>query len=253
MIPADRTKSRFDKMVAWGAVGVYFAGAILLLSPYQYLRAILAMALLFGTLVVIARILEEDPMTGMGVLVVAIISGAILLVPEFPAMGGHSRNGLITGAFGPEAAVLLWAAYRWNGDQATRGDPTPLGTCLLWGAGMAVFLSLVASIPIGLAVLGKVEGWKAMLMVYPGYFLGFMAAALVYWSLQSISHHSTGRYLIGVLCGICIYGAVGPIVELFDREAITAGESVVAAVVCGFLVGPAVALGWDNMEPHSSS
>lgn len=236
-----------DKSIAWLAMGAYFVGVFLYLSPYQYLRAGLGAALLFGALIFVARLLDDRPIHGMEVLGVAFVTGAMLLFPEFPAEGGHSPAGLITGAFGTEAAVLLWAVYRWPEDQAAEEEKTSLSECLFWGAGMALFLSIIASIPILLAAASEVEGWTSMLLVYPGYFAGFLAAGLVYWLLQSISHYATGRYLVGVLCGSCVYGAVGPLLDMFDPGGMNTKDVIVAVVACGFLVGPAVALGWDNM------
>jgi MFS family permease len=65
----------------------------------------------------------------------------------------------------------------------------------------------------------------------------------VYWSLQGFARLAAGRYLIGVLGGFCLYGAVAPIVMIFNNEPMDIRMMSAVAAVCGFLVGPPVALG----------
>jgi hypothetical protein len=49
--------------------------------------------------------------------------------------------------------------------------------------------------------------------------------------------------LLGVLGGICVYGAVSPSVGLVRDEPQTLGEIAAIALMCGVLAGPPAALG----------
>ncbi len=48
---------------------------------------------------------------------------------------------------------------------------------------------------------------------------------------------------LGVLGGICVYGAVVPAVVLTRGEPQSLAEMAVIALICGILVGPPAALG----------
>lgn len=69
--------------------------------------------------------------------------------------------------------------------------------------------------------------------MYPAYFIGLLFAATLYWLLQRISHLATGHYLIGFLGGICVYGAVAPVVELIENEPMSPGMMFVIALIAG--------------------
>ena len=79
-----------------------------------------------------------------------------------------------------------------------------------------------------------------ILWVYPAHFVGLLAASTCYWFLQGISHLFTGRYLIGFVGGVCLYGAMAPAVAVLEEELMSRGVMVAMALSAG-LGGPAVA------------
>jgi hypothetical protein len=115
---------------------------------------------------------------------------------------------------------------------------------------MAAGISGVAAIPVFLLLLiGGKSSW-AILLVFPAYFAGFLSAAIIYWALQRIETLAVGRYLLGVLGGVCLYGAIGPASDLFDHKPFDLHETLVFALIAGSLVGPPLALGWYD-EPKA--
>jgi hypothetical protein len=106
----------------------------------------------------------------------------------------------------------------------------------------ATGISLVATIPIVFRLLSSDSLGFGLLWVYVGYYVGLMAAATLYWLLQGIAHLATGRYLIGVLGGTCLYLAVSPVFAMSKGEPFLSAKMLVVAAIAGGLVGPAVAL-----------
>jgi MFS family permease len=92
--------------------------------------------------------------------------------------------------------------------------------------------------------VGKAERAR-ILLFYPGYFVGVLAAATVYWLLQRIAHLAVGRHLIGMLGGACVYVATAPVGlvsgEPFDLAAFGAGGAIV-----GGIIGPAISFALAN-------
>jgi hypothetical protein len=237
-----------DLRIAVGGIIAYFALTLLLLPASEYLRALGGAALVFGTIVVAARALGRGQVPGLSVLGVAFAAGAILVMPTLPAMGGTVMRAIPLGFFGMQVAALLWAALRWRPRRPSR-QRTPLGTALKVGALAAVGLSLVATVPIGIGLLSGKAGGPAITLVYVGYFAGLLGAATIYWLLQAAAHLATGRYLIGALGGICLYGAVAPVVSIMDGKSMSPGEMLLIAAIAGGLVGPAVALQLEDDAP----
>jgi hypothetical protein len=175
-------------------------------------------------------------------MVVSFVASAVLVMPNFPAMGGSHPLAPPLGFLGAQVITLLWVALRWPPWRRS-STRTSLGEAVLFGAIAAVLLSVVASIPIAIALVVEPEEVGAILWVYPAYLAGALAASLLYWLLQGVAHRPTGLYLIGVLGGACVYGAIAPVVSLVDGEPLVLSELLEIATVCGVFVGPPVAFG----------
>lgn len=192
----------------------------------------------FVSVVGIARAVGRGKIYGLIVIAVAIVSGLVLVGSAFAAP--HAA-AVPLAVLGVQAAVLLWAAQRWP-PRAPVKRRTPLREVWMAGVFAGAGLSAIATIPILIGFLA--DGWGAapILLVYPGYFAGTLSAATVYWLLQRVAHLAVGRYLIGVLGGFCVYGAMAPIVLLLKGEPVDLGMMLFLSSVPGSLVGPAVAL-----------
>jgi hypothetical protein len=197
--------------------------------------------LTFAAVILVSSFVKRGWLPGMSVLAVGFIAFAILVMPTLPAMGGRVLRAIPIGFIGVQAAILLWAVLQWPYTLPARSHVS-LVTALQYGLFMAGGISLVATLPIVLTLFFNTRAPKAILVVYPAYFVGFLAAAVVYWSLQRIAYLAVGRYLIGVLGGTCVYGAVAPVVFLSRTEPIAFPVLIAIAAIAGGFVGPALAL-----------
>lgn len=237
-----RESEATDHVIAGVAVAVYFGLVIRFLPLSDYVRALGSGLVIFSLIFLVAWKFGSRIQSGFSVMAVAFVAAAALWMPTFPAMGGTSDVAVPIGFVGVQAAVLLWAAFWWQGP---REEPSyiSLRYALRFGFLVAVGISGVAAIPVLLLLLspGDSTSW-AILLVFPAYFAGFLAAAILFWALQRIDNLAVGRYLIGVLGGICVYGAMGPVSDIFDHRAVDLHENLMFALIAGGFVGPPLAL-----------
>jgi drug/metabolite transporter (DMT)-like permease len=236
-----------DRVAAETAVILYFGLAALLLPRSEYLHSLGGGILTFGAIILASWFVKRGWLPGLSVLAVGFISFAVLVMPTLPAMGGRVLRAIPIGFVGVQAAILLWAVLQWPYTLAPRSHVS-FGTVLQYGLFMATGISLVATLPILLTFFSDAASPKTILLAYPGYFAGFLAAAIVYWSLQSVAHLAVGRYLIGALGGTCVYGAIAPVVFLFRNEPIEFPLLIAIAAITGGFIGPALAL--DSKDQH---
>ena len=229
--------SPLDTRIACVAIAAYFAAAAVLLPLEEHLRAIVGGVLVYGSIAAAGAWLGRGPIPGATVIIVAFASAVVLAFPTFPAMGGQHRIAVPVGFLGVQVATFLWLALRWDAP-ATRRRRHSFREVLSFAFFGAVGISVLATIPIVLAVVAGGSDGLPILWTYFGYFAGFLAAGVVYWALQRIAHLAAGRYLIGVLGGICVYGAVAPVVAVLEEDPMSFGMMV---AIAGGLVGPAVA------------
>ena len=235
----QRENAFIDHMVAAAAMIVYFALVVLFLPSSEYGRALGTGVVTFAVVFFVARKFGSRIRSGFSVMAVGFGATAVLWMPTFPAMGGGSDRAATIGFFGVQAAVLLWAALWWQGPGEEQSHIS-LRSALRFGFLVALGISGIAAIPILLILLSG-DSW-ALFLVFPAYFVGFLSAAILFWALQGIDNLAVGRYLIGVLGGICVYGAMGPAVAIFDHRAFDLRENFILALVAGGFVGPALAL-----------
>jgi hypothetical protein len=236
-----RESESTDHFVAAAAVAIYFALVVLFLPSSEYTRALSSGLVIFSIIFFVAWRFGGRIQSGFSVMAVALVATAALWMPTFPAMGGGSDRAVPIGFVGVQAAVLLWAAFWWPGPRQESSHIT-FRYALRFGFLVAVGISGVAAIPVFLTFLtGDGSSW-AVLLVFPAYFAGFLSAAVLFWALQRIDNLAVGRYLIGVLGGICVYGAMGPAVAIFDHKAFDLHENFIVALIAGGFVGPALAL-----------
>jgi len=120
---------------------------------------------------------------------------------------------------------------------------------VLAGLGMAIGLSLLATIIVTLAVFfssGASDGAFGFLgLVVAAYVTGGIVAGLLVGSLRPLSRWPLGTMLLGILGGIIVYGAMAPVVSYMGirdgRGAMTFMEQLGIAVACGVMVGPPTA------------
>ena len=236
-----------DRAVAAGAIALYGLAAVLVLPASEWARMLGLGAVVLAGVAAVARAMGDRRTPAGSILAVSFVGIAVLAAPGFPALGGRHLAAVPVGFLGSQAAALLWVSLRWS--PVPRGPRTPLRSALAFGAFAAAALSAVATIPIVFAFFADRRAGSTLLLAYPGYFAGFLAAGLAYWLLQGIAHRPVGRYLIGVLGGLCVYGAVAPVVYLLDDDPIGVGEMVALALVLGCLVGPPVALDPGERSP----
>lgn len=230
-----------DTRAAIGAVALYILLVLFLLPVAEYGRALGGAALVFGGVTAIAVHFGRGPLPGMSVFAVAVVATAVLAMPTFPAMGGTVPAAVPLGFLGVQAAVLLWAALRWTPRQPS-ANPTRLRNAWGVGAVIAAGLSAIATIPVLLSLEDGGRAALPLLFVYPAYFGGMLGAATVFWALQRVSHLAVGRYVIGVLGGCLVYGAVAPIVALMQGESMELNTMAMVTLLCASYVGPAVTL-----------
>jgi hypothetical protein len=236
-----RESEHIDHLVAVLAALSYFLLAIVFLPPTDYVRALGSGLVVFAFVFGVAWKLGRRIQSGWSVLVVGFVACAVLWMPTFPAMGNTSDRAVPIGFFGVQAAVLLWIAFWWQGP---RGEPSHISfyAAMRFGFLVAVGISGVAAIPVFLLLLSGGESSWAILLVFPAYFAGFLSAAIIYWALQRIENLGVGRYLLGVLGGACVYGAMGPAVAILDQKPIHVHDELVQALILGTLIGPTLAL-----------
>lgn len=235
----DLTRVDTDTRVAAGLAALYLVLSVVLLPLRAYPHALGGGLAVFAVVVGIARTMGRGKIHGMSVFAVAVGAALVLVVPAFSARHAAAVPLAILGL---QAAVLLWAAGRWTPRPPAR-ERTPLREAWMAGIFFGAGLSALATIPIVIGFLA--DGWSAapMLLVYPGYFAGTLSAATVYWMLQRVAHLAVGRYLVGVLGGFCVYGAMAPIVVLLkEAPLLDLGLMVLLSFIPGSVVGPAVAL-----------
>ena len=221
-----------------------FAYAVLVLTVLpssDFPRMLGTAAVLVTAVALVARGTHDAPPPSFSVLIVSFVGAATLVMPGFQAMGGRNGPPLPIGFLGSQAVSLLWATLIWRETSRPRSRVN-LRDALRFALFGAVGLSVIASIPIALMLLSDPSKSRPYLLVYPAYFLGAFAAAIVYWLFRRIAHRPLGQYIIGGLGGTFMYTAVAPIVYLSKGEAIRPGELLGLGIVCGFLVGPPVAL-----------
>lgn len=229
-----------DTVVVGALVALYFVLSLVLLPLEEYPRALIGGTAVFGSVAVAAYHAGRGPLSGSSMLAVAFISAVMLVIPAFPALGGTAhRVGVPLGFLGMQTAVLIWAAFRWQQPPPAK-ERISLKEAWTFAFFIALALSAVATIPVLLIVMIGGGIGVRILWVYPAYFVGFAAAATLYWLLQRIAHLATGRYLIGFLGGMCVYGAAAPIAALF--RPMSPSMMLLTALIAGGLVGPALAL-----------
>ena len=235
------TSFNLDRGVAAGAIGIYTLAVVALLPTTTFAHMLGGAFIYFGAIATVACLLGPRSTHAFSIYAVSVAGMAVLLMPNFPAMGGEHPIGVPLGFLASQAGALLWVSLRWDPDPRPK-PPTCLLEALLAGIFGAVGLSLIASIPIGIGLLAGAADMKRMLWVYPAYFAGALSAAFLYWLLQRIAHRPVGRYVIGALGGFCLYGAVGPVVAVFEGEPLDLREIAMIGTVAGMLVGPPVAM-----------
>jgi hypothetical protein len=221
-----------DTAAAVAAAALYLVLSAALLPVREYPRALGSGVVVFAAVAGLARRRGRGRVGGRSVLGVGFASMAVLVIP---AMGSAQPAAGPLGFLGVQAAMLLWAARRW----ISRPPPdTRSSLRSAWMAGVigAAVLCAVAAIPILLELfLGEV-GRARILLFYPSYFAGALAAATVYWLLQRMTHLAAGRHLIGLLGGICVLAALG-LVRMIGGEPF----DLAATVAAGGLIGPPIA------------
>lgn len=240
------TDSSLDQTLARWMAAAYLMVGLLSLPPAVWPRAAGLALLLMLTAVLVAGRLGRGRLALFEVFGVTLAAAAVLAVPTFPAYGGEGHWATWYGGLGAQAVTLLWVAERW-----VSPGPTPRRLRLSFGEVMryaliaTLLLSAVATIPIILILWSDDPRRHLMLGVYPSYLAGFAAAGVAYWSLQGIAHTGTGRYLLGMLGGICVYGAAAPVALASRGEPFELPMAVGIAYVAGALVGPSIALTWE--------
>lgn len=240
-----------DLIVACAVVVLYTILTVALLPVAEYPRALGAGALVLAGTAAVARMLGRGPIGWLGVYAVMAVAAVVLVFPTFPAMGGTQPVATPLGFLGTQAAVLLYGALRWQPRPAV-ATHVPLRRAWQFALMAALALSAIAAIPVLVVLVTEGARGILVLLVFPGYVIGMLGAATAVWLLQRIAHLATGCYLIGVLGGFCLYGAIGPAVDLFDRKPIDPHEIVVIASILGAMVGPAVALALGSTSERRS-
>jgi hypothetical protein len=244
-----RESEHIDHFLAAIAVFSYFVLAIGLLPPSEHARGVGSGLAVFLTVFLTAWKFGRRIQSGYSVAAVALVASAVLWMPTFPAMGGTSHRAVLIGFLGVQAAVLLWAAFWWQGPRE-QPSHVSLRAALRFGFLMAAGISGVAAVPVVLLLLTGGESSWGIVLVFPAYFVGFLSAAIIYWGLQRIENLAVGRYLIGVLGGACVYGAVGPVSDLLDHRPFDVHETLLVALIAGSFLGPTLALAWYD-EPKA--
>jgi hypothetical protein len=229
-----------DAPYVWGLSCVYLLAAAAMLPQSEWPRALGGAVLIFGGLHVEGSVRRGKRMLTMASLFLAFGIALVLVIPTFPAMGGRGGTSTVLGFIGVQLALLVRGVARWvPSDQSE--EQIAFAQAITVAMFVAVGISLIASIPIGLALLSGSKEVMQILWVYPAYFIGAFAVAVTVWSLQGLRQYATGRYLIGVIGASCVYGAVMPVVAATRDRPESLGRSVLLVLVLGGLLGPAFA------------
>lgn len=230
-----------DRAFAVAAMTVFLALVVVLLPSAEYPRMLGGGAAVFAAIHAIAHVRRNQPESGWSVLAITVAAGAVLIVPGFPAMGGLDMASPMLGFLGTQAAVVHWITLRWSSEVPARRR-TPLKTVAAYAMLAGLLLSLLATIPLVIGIISNPGFTSRALLIYPSYLVGTSTVAFTYWLLQGVAHRPVGRYLLGAIGGFCLYAAVAPVAEILEGDPIIIKEVLGAAVVCGFLVGPTVAM-----------
>ncbi|NUQ21503.1 MAG: hypothetical protein HOQ09_11135 [Gemmatimonadaceae bacterium] len=244
-------RSRPDYSPATIAIAVYAVLVLVILPASAYARMLGGAAILIAAAAVVAPWISKSSPPAMSMLIVSFAGIAVLVIPNFRAMGGENGPALPIGFLGSQAIALLWATLIRPG-RARSLARVSLGDAFRFAMFGAAILSAIASIPIAWMLFHDAARALPFLLVYPAYFLGGFATAVIYWLFRGVAHRAVGPYVIGALGGTCMYTAVAPIVYLSQRQPIPVGEMLEIGIVCGFLVGPPVALSMNDPLPGSS-
>lgn len=155
---------------------------------------------------------------------------------------------VVLGVLATEAA---WAVWRFP--ETTPLPPMPLTTALRESLtvafGMAVAYTLVAT---AIVLVASNSGHAPrgaddfLITVIAGYFVGGLLAGTVIGLLRRLTASPLGAMFVGVLAGICVYGAVSPAVAFADasegQPASPPAEQIGIAIACGLLAGPPAAI-----------
>ena len=240
-------RSHRDHVIAAFFLVAYVALVLAVLPTADYARMLGGAVVLTIAVVIAARVTRDKPPPSFSVFVVSVISGAVLVMPGFSAMGGHNGPALPIGFAGVQALAMLWATLI-SPELPPVDSKIGLRAALYGAFAGATGLSLIATIPLALMLITDSSRALPYLFVYPAYFLGACSAALVFFAFRAIAHRPVGQYLIGALGGTCLYAAVAPIVYISKGEAIHFAELLAVGATCGFLVGPPVALAISRNE-----
>lgn len=243
--PVGTVRIDTDRAVAAAAIAGYAAAVVLLMPASAFAHMLGGGLLFFLAIGGVSRLLGGRRTPPFSIFLVSVVGIAVLLMPNFAAMGGEHFVGVPVGFAGSQAGALLWTTLRWRADPEPK-LPVPLRVALLAGAGFAAALGAIAAIPIVLILLDGEPGASAILWVYPAYLAGGLGIGTVYWMLQGLAHRPVGRFLAGGLGGFCLYAAMGPVIAVVDGDPMDLGMIVAVGLVGGFLVGPTVAMTWNE-------
>lgn len=146
------------------------------------------------------------------------------------------------------AIETVWASHRYPILRLQRVAPIGqrVATGAMKGLMVAAGIAILASIPIGIGLLSpasRSETLRVAPLVYAGYAVGGLAAGGLIGALRPLTRYPAGTILVGILGGMCVYGAVMPAVAA-TRPVKGAGEAALVALIGGLLAGPPAALGW---------
>ncbi|HEX8394013.1 MAG TPA: hypothetical protein VF665_16850 [Longimicrobium sp.] len=235
MIPhRSTTKVIPDGEVAWAAMAAFCLATATLLPPASAAVTLGAGAVVYGLVGVAAWLRSHHVLMLTWVIMASMV--AIMFCTRARSRTPIEHVMLI-GILAGHAAGLRYVALRYP-PAKRRSRPVLLREALRRGAVAAGIVSAVATPPILVAV---VDGEPAALIVYPAYFAGFLGAAVLFWLLQRITHHSAGLYLAGALGGLCLYAACGAVIVLGGPPDVEPAVMLLSGLVAGGIVGPAVA------------
>lgn len=189
-----------------------------------------------------------DPTAGQEMIGVLLASVGIIAMPvafqapipslTWPAIG-----------LGILAIEAVWAAKRYP--ILRQPPPERLVARVGTGAGLglagAFVLALIAAVPLGLGYLApgsRAEVGRIAPFVFGGYALGGVVAGALVGALRPFSRSPVGTMLLGIIGGICVYGAMLPAVALSESAKGLAEPVplILIGVACGLVVGPPAAL-----------
>jgi hypothetical protein len=230
--------------VAVGLLGVVVA-AIAFLPPSEYARAFSTTGAAWFLAFLIAPRLPFDGPLGLEIIFVTFAAIMIIMYPTFPASGGRGGSATAVAAAGVQITVLFWAALRWRPLLRRPRERVLFRDAVQFGLFGAAFFSVIATIPILIAVVSDWNEGRVLLWTYPAYFGGALSATAIFWVLQGLRETATGRYILGLACGSVVYLAVAPIVAALRAEPLGPAMWIVG-YMCGAVIGPAISLSWEG-------